>query len=76
MLVVRAPLALLDNGGGARFKEILARYPGRDAVAVELLNGGAAKRLKMGGEYAVDAAAPGLHAELKELLGPDAICER
>lgn len=75
-LVVRAPLALLDNGGGARFKDILARYPGRDAVAVELLNGGAAKRLKMGGEYAVDAAAPGLHAELKELLGPDAICER
>ena len=74
-LMVRAPLELLGNGGGTRFKEILSRYPGRDAVVVELINGGTPKRVKMGDEYTVDCAAAGLHAELKELLGDTAVWE-
>jgi DNA polymerase III alpha subunit len=74
-LMVRAPLDVLGNGGGVRFKEILKRYPGKDAVVVELLNGGTPKRLKMGEEYLVDCGAAGLHAELKELLGDRAVWE-
>jgi DNA polymerase-3 subunit alpha len=74
-LTVRADVTVLSNGGGQRFKEILARYPGRDGVMVELVNGTGVKRLKMPDEMRVDAAAPGLHAELKELLGDGAVWE-
>ena len=73
ILMVRADLDFLGNGGGVRFKEILARYPGRDCVQVEMRTPAGAKQLKMGDEYRVDAAAAGLHAELKELLGADAV---
>jgi len=72
-LMVRADLDLLSNGGGTRFKEILARYPGRDCVQVEMRTPAGAKQLKMGDEYRVNAAASGLHAELKELLGADSV---
>jgi DNA polymerase-3 subunit alpha len=74
-LNVRAPLEALSNGRGVRFKEMLTRYPGSDCVVVNLLNGSATKQLKMGDEYKVDASAPGLHAELKELFGNDAVWE-
>ena len=72
-LMVRADLDFLGNGGGVRFKEILARYPGRDAVQVEMRTPAGAKQLKMGDEYRVNAAASGLHAELKALLGADSV---
>jgi DNA polymerase-3 subunit alpha len=75
VLWVRASLALLGNGGGTAFKEILRRYPGRDAVCVELESDGGLKALKMGDEYTVDATASGLHAELKALLGDGAVWE-
>jgi DNA polymerase-3 subunit alpha len=74
-LNVRAPLEALSNGRGVRFKEMLTRYPGSDCVVVNLRNGSATKQLKMGDEYRVDASAPGLHAELKELFGNDAVWE-
>jgi DNA polymerase-3 subunit alpha len=72
-LTVRAPVEGLGNGNGSRFKEILARYPGRDGVVVQLLTGNGTKQLKMGEEHRVDASSAGLHAELKELLGVDAV---
>ena len=74
-LMVRAPIELLANGNGTRFKDILSRYPGRDHVVVQLQTGNGAKQLKMGEEYRVDATSSGLHAELKELLGADAVWE-
>jgi len=74
-LVVRAPLDVLGNGGGVRFKEILARYPGKDAVKIQLINGGGEKQLEMGDAYKVDSSAAGLHAELKELLGDGSVRE-
>jgi DNA polymerase-3 subunit alpha len=74
-LMVRAGLEILSNGGGAEFKEILKRYPGRDCVQIELRGASGAKQLKMGDEYRVNAAAAGLHAELKALLGADAVWE-
>ena len=72
-LIVRAPAALLGNGGGVKFKEILARYPGQDAVKVELVNGGDTTQLKMGDGHTVDASAAGLHAELKVMLGEGSV---
>lgn len=75
VLMVRAPVEILGNGGGVQFKEILGRYPGRDAVQVELRTAAGAKQLKMGDEYRVNAAAVGLHAELKALLGADSVWE-
>lgn len=75
VLVVRAGIDLLGNGGGVQFKEILTRYPGADAVQVELLTPTGTKQLKMGDEYRVNAAAAGLHAELKGLLGADSVWE-
>ncbi|HSQ21543.1 MAG TPA: OB-fold nucleic acid binding domain-containing protein, partial [Coriobacteriia bacterium] len=74
-LVVRAPLDVLGNGGGVRFKEILSRYPGKDAVKIQLINGGGEKQLEMGDAYKVDSSAAGLHAELKELLGDGSVRE-
>jgi DNA polymerase-3 subunit alpha len=74
-LLVRAGVEILGNGGGVRFKEILARYPGRDAVEIDLRNGTGTKRLRMADEYKVEGSAPGLHAELKELLGDGAVRE-
>jgi DNA polymerase-3 subunit alpha len=74
-LLVRAGVEILGNGGGVRFKEILARYPGRDAVEIDLRNGTGTKRLRMADEYKGDGSAPGLHAELKELLGDGAVRE-
>ena len=74
-LMVRAPIELLANGNGSRFKDILSRYPGRDHVVVQLQTGNGAKQLKMGEEYRVDAASSGLHAELKELLGTESVWE-
>ncbi len=72
---MRAGLDILSNGGSARFKTILARYPGRDAVQVEMQSTNGSKHLRMGDEHKVDAAAAGLHAELKELLGADSVWE-
>ena len=74
-LMVRAPIELLANGNGSRFKDILSRYPGRDHVVVQLQTGNGAKQLKMGEEYRVDAISSGLHAELKELLGTESVWE-
>lgn len=75
VLMVKADMEFLGNGGGARFKEILKRYPGRDFVQVEMMTPTGSKQLKMGDEYKVDAASSGLHAELKALLGADAVWE-
>lgn len=74
-LVVRTELERLDNGGGVRFKSILGRYPGADAVRVELVTPDGVKRLQMGEDVKVDSAASGLHAEMKEFLGSDAVWE-
>ncbi|GAV30862.1 DNA polymerase III, alpha subunit [Coriobacteriaceae bacterium EMTCatB1] len=74
-LHVRAPVSVLGNGGYDRFREILAHYPGRDAVVVELQYSDRIKRMRLGDESRVDASSPGLHAELKALLGADAVWE-
>jgi len=74
-LVVRATLDRLGNGGSATFKWILGRYPGVDAVRLELATTEGLRRLEMGEDVRVDASASGLHAEMKEFLGSDAVWE-
>ncbi|MBN2247781.1 MAG: DNA polymerase III subunit alpha [Coriobacteriia bacterium] len=74
-LMVRAPIEVLGNGNGTRFKDILSRYRGRDSVVVQLQTDDGVKQLKMGDEHRVNASASGLHAELKELLGAGAVWE-
>jgi DNA polymerase-3 subunit alpha len=75
LLRITSDTDTLGNGAGARFKEILRRYPGRDCIEVELRGPASVKVLKMGDEYRVDATQPGLYAELKELLGAGAVRE-
>lgn len=75
VLMVSAPIEMLGDGNGTRMKQILLRYPGRDSVIVQLRTQDGVKQLRMGDEHRVDASASGLHAELKQLLGPDSVRE-
>jgi DNA polymerase-3 subunit alpha len=74
VLGVTAPADVLGNGGAARLKEILGRYPGRDAVHVITVSGGERKKVRLPG-VTVDKADGRLHAELKEWLGARAVWE-
>jgi DNA polymerase-3 subunit alpha len=76
-LMVVAGHALSDEPTLARFKETLARHPGPDSVQVEV-NGngnGTRKVLQLPDTYRVDKTDVRLHAELRELLGTEAIRE-
>jgi len=48
-------------------RELLQRFPGESDVVVELMNGGPARRLRLGESFRVQRSA-GLHAELATLL--------
>ncbi len=74
VLGVTAAAEVLGNGGAARLKEILGRYPGRDAVHVVTVSGGERKKVRLPG-VAVDKDDHRLHAELKEWLGTGAVWE-
>ncbi|MFA5844482.1 MAG: DNA polymerase III subunit alpha [Coriobacteriia bacterium] len=74
-LVVRMDAAVLADGAAGRLKDILARHPGPDAVRVRLSSPEGVKMLAMPEGLRVDAGLPGLHAELKELLGDGAVDE-
>jgi hypothetical protein len=75
VLGVTAAADILGNGGAARLKEILGRYPGRDAVHVVTVSGGERKKVRLPG-ISVDKDDHRLHAELKEWLGADAVWEQ
>ena len=64
-----APADVLGNGGAARLKEILGRYPGRDAVHVITVSNGERKDVRLPGVTVDKADDRRLHAELKEWLG-------
>jgi DNA polymerase-3 subunit alpha len=75
VLMVTAGYALSDEATLARFKEVLARHPGPDSVRVEVNGNGARKVLQLPDTYRVDKTDGRLHAELRELLGTEAIEE-
>jgi DNA polymerase-3 subunit alpha len=75
VLMVTAGYALSDEATLATFKETLARHPGPDSVQVEVNGNGARKVLQLPETYRVDKTDSRLHAELRELLGTEAIKE-
>jgi len=72
---LRVDGSLLTNGGSTALKGILHRYPGRDQVHAHVNDQSTERVLKFPDELKVDAAATGLHAELKELLGEESVWE-
>jgi hypothetical protein len=64
----------LNNGGAARLKGLLSKYPGRDAVHVKTQTAEGPKVVRLTG-YTVDKSDGNLHAELKEWLGAGAVRE-
>ncbi|HEX9093863.1 MAG TPA: DNA polymerase III subunit alpha, partial [Coriobacteriia bacterium] len=75
VLVVAAGDALSNEATLARFKEMLGRHPGPDSVQVEVSGNGTRKVLRLPDTYRVDKSDARLHAELKELLGTEAVKE-
>ncbi|MBA4370672.1 MAG: DNA polymerase III subunit alpha [Coriobacteriaceae bacterium] len=71
VLEVEASESALGNGAGADFRAILERFPGGDEVRVRLSSSDATRVLRM--PQRVDMEAAGLHAAIKELLGPGAV---
>jgi DNA polymerase-3 subunit alpha len=75
VLMVTAGYALSDEATLATFKATLARHPGPDSVQVEVNGNGTRKVLQLPETYRVDKTDTRLHAELRELLGTEAIKE-
>jgi DNA polymerase-3 subunit alpha len=75
VLMVTAGYALSDEATLAAFKQMLARHPGPDSVRVEVNGNGARKVLQLPDTFRVDKTDARLHAELRELLGTEAIEE-
>ncbi|MDH4139964.1 MAG: OB-fold nucleic acid binding domain-containing protein, partial [Coriobacteriia bacterium] len=67
---VRADAEALRNGCFGRLKEILAHYPGRDFIELTVLDGERSRVFRLGG---IDLQSTGLHAELTEMFGFDAL---
>ncbi len=75
VLFVRAGSALSDQGTLDAFKAVLHRHPGPDTVRVEVDGNGGSKVLALPETYRVNMRDDMLHAELKEMLGADALSE-
>ncbi len=75
ILNVSAGNALSDENVLGRFKDVLGRYPGPDSVQVEVNGSESRKVLRLPDVYRVDKRDARLHAELRELLGTEAIQE-
>jgi DNA polymerase-3 subunit alpha len=75
VLVVAAGDALSDEATLASFKATLTRHPGPDGVQVEVGGNGAQQVLRLPDTFRVDKSDARLHAELRELLGAEAVRE-
>jgi DNA polymerase-3 subunit alpha len=75
VLMVAAGDALSDQSTLTRFKETLSRHPGPDSVQVEVGSNGEAQTLRLPDTFRVDKTDARLHAELRELLGAEAVRE-
>ena len=71
-LTLAVPAEQCTNGLVTRLKETLASHPGGVPVTLRLTSNGAAKTLRLADGYRVDGSA-GLLAELRMLLGPEAV---
>jgi DNA polymerase-3 subunit alpha len=71
-LTLAVPADQCTNGLVTRLKETLASHPGGVPVTLRLTSNGGAKTLRLADGYRVDGSA-GLLAELRILLGPEAV---
>jgi DNA polymerase III subunit alpha len=71
-LTLAVPAEQCTNGLVTRLKETLASHPGGVPVTLRLTSTGGARMLRLADGYKVDGSA-GLLAELRTLLGPEAV---
>jgi len=71
-VIVETEATAFRNGRIERLKEILARYPGKDTLELHLVGPESTKVWKCGN---VDRFSNGLHAELMEVFGGQAVRE-
>jgi hypothetical protein len=71
-LTLAVPAEQCTNGLVTRLKETLASHPGGVPVTLRLTTTDGAKMLRLADGYKVDGSA-GLLAELRTLLGPEAL---
>ena len=78
MLLINDPRGRLNDPAVlAWFKALVPRYPGPDAVQVEVASAGGSRTYRLPIEvYSVDKASHQLHAELREVFGTDSVHER
>jgi DNA polymerase-3 subunit alpha len=74
-VTVRAPIHVFEDDELMReLRRILANYPGEAEVTCRVQQPGGAEQLVRLGEQWRVAIHPGLRQELRELLGPQALC--
>jgi DNA polymerase-3 subunit alpha len=71
-LTLEVPAQQCTGGLVVRLKEVLAGHPGDTPVVLRLTSNGTGKNLRLGEGYRVDGSG-GLMAELRTLLGPEAV---
>ncbi len=75
-VLLEAGAKLSDPAVVAAVKAVLHRYPGHDDVKVhDIAADGRERVYTLPEQYKVDRASNGLHAELKEILGPESVRE-
>ena len=74
-IIITADGGALHNGRSAKLAEILGHFPGRDFVELHVWDEESEKTIVCKMPQRVKMAATGLHAELIELFGADAISE-
>jgi DNA polymerase III alpha subunit len=72
-VIVTTEAAAFKNGRVDRLKEIMRHYPGRDSLEIHLVSEGGTKTYRL--PEGVERDSNGLHAELLEVFGGDAVRE-
>jgi len=71
---LQVPAARMSHGLVERLKEVLANHPGTTPVFLHLIGGPKDTVVRLGAEHTVEARSA-LYADLRELLGSDAILQ-
>jgi DNA polymerase-3 subunit alpha len=76
VVLLEAGAKLADPAVVAAVKAVLRRYPGKDDVKVhDVAADGHERMYTLPEQYRVERGSSGLHAELKEILGPESVRE-
>ena len=72
-VIITTEVAAFKNGRVDRLKQIIKRYPGRDSLEIHLVGEDGTKVYRM--PDGIERDSNGLHAELLEVFGGDAVSE-